>query len=548
MAENSLETLEPHGLPAGFMFQFTPVALALIAVFLVLPTTGSAQYGDLTASPVTSTAPTGAVSNRDRHMTEVRRSAQAAQGEAAAASMARSADRTMDRRNLDEAVSEARELRAIKREAAERLRWERSNSRVRKVSANDMSSWETESGNVRVERDVPNAFIASLIAEEEEAMRRGTLKKKEKKRFSPASLIPSPRNLNPFKKDKPAPVATEVAATEAQMTEDDGGLFSKVRLPRIRIPKLGNREEASEGPPPEAPVFRSTGSGSGNVRTAVTAESTSAPAAPEGRVVEARSGAALVDGAAAPTTAEMDAGSDAAATSPQLASYTPQPQPQPEKERGGFFSGLLSSNDSPSSQADSLPDEGRKRGGLFSFGKKKESQEPYSVDASLFPTGAAEQTPTGGSLAGGYTAEDVARDSTEDPSSTGSMELPGDEGRKKRFSLPKPSLPKPDLSLPSLAGNSGETRPSSVPTTTTINRAGNDYYVVTDTAQFMVYGEEQNQSEVRALGAGNVVRMTRAGEQWASIKLSDGSEGVVQNKYLRAASAGEASPSFSAAN
>lgn len=85
-----------------------------------------------------------------------------------------------------------------------------------------------------------------------------------------------------------------------------------------------------------------------------------------------------------------------------------------------------------------------------------------------------------------------------------------------------------------------------VPTLTTVNSAGSSYYVVASTAQFMVYGENQMQSEVRALPAGSVVLMTKPGEQWASVRLSNGTEGVLQNKHLRPASAAEAGGGFAA--
>jgi O-acetyl-ADP-ribose deacetylase (regulator of RNase III) len=101
----------------------------------------------------------------------------------------------------------------------------------------------------------------------------------------------------------------------------------------------------------------------------------------------------------------------------------------------------------------------------------------------------------------------------------------------------------PEISFPSrsLANTKQITDESigSVPTLTTINSEGTEYYIVTSTAQFMVYGNDQMSSEVRALGSGTLVRMTKPGEQWASIQLPDGSEGVVQNKFLRAASAAE---------
>jgi hypothetical protein len=60
----------------------------------------------------------------------------------------------------------------------------------------------------------------------------------------------------------------------------------------------------------------------------------------------------------------------------------------------------------------------------------------------------------------------------------------------------------------------------------------------------MVYGENQMQSEVRAVPAGMVVRMTKPGENWVGIRLSNGTDGIVQKKFLRPASASEAGSQF----
>lgn len=500
--------------------------MALIPAILALGLPLSAQ--DLNSAPIQSSSYSGSMSERDMQMQQVRQQAQSLQGEAAAASMARSADRALDQQNVSRAVQEARELKAIKREAADRLKWERSNAQVQKVSADDMSSWKTNSGSVRVERDVPNTFIASLIAEEQEAERRGTLEKKKKKRFSP-------RDLNPFRKDGLQPASPDMtnqmaSAPEAALPKEKKGFFSKVRIPGFG----GGDESSSSEPLPEAPVFRQSPNDYAE----------SEPAAPpvgntaSSRTVQPRSGAALVDGGPAPAVPAQTGG--ASSTSPQLVSFTPA---ELQKEKEGLFSAFKKS-DSPD-----LTPEPKKSGGLFSFGKKKEQSTAGTIDAGLFPTGAVDEEPTGRDLSGGYTADDVAQDISVASSGASSVALPGEsEEKKKFFGLSKPNLSMPTLSIPSVGKPSGSNRGADIPTLTTVNSLGNDFYVVTETAQFMVYGEEQMQSEVRALGAGNVVRMTKPGEQWASIRLPNGTEGVVQNKFLRAATGSEAGGQFAATN
>lgn len=64
----------------------------------------------------------------------------------------------------------------------------------------------------------------------------------------------------------------------------------------------------------------------------------------------------------------------------------------------------------------------------------------------------------------------------------------------------------------------------------------------------MVYGENQMQSEIRAIPAGMVVQMTKPGENWVGVRLSNGTEGIVQKKFLRAASASEAGGQFAPSN
>jgi hypothetical protein len=175
---------------------------------------------------------------------------------------------------------------------------------------------------------------------------------------------------------------------------------------------------------------------------------------------------------------------------------------------------------------------------LFSFGRKKQAAPAPGIDASLFPAGASAQLPTGGSLGGSYTTADIAGDSVAMPSSTGSVQLPGTEVEKpsRGFSITRSSSGRSRSSNSSGGG--------AVPTSTTFNSSGNDYYVTTGTAQMMVYGENQMQSEVRAVPAGMVVRMTKPGENWVGIRLSNGTDGIVQKKFLRPASASEAGSQF----
>jgi hypothetical protein len=470
-------------------------------------------------------------------MVQVRTAAQSAQGEAVAASMSRTADRTIDQQNQDRVLQMAREEKAIKRQMAERMKWERANAaQVNKVSANDMSTWKTNGGNVRVERNVPDPFITALIQEERQLAAEEAAAGVKEPGIGPFG------KLNPFKKNRPAetrvpglveaimesePTPSTAPAPQGYDPNVDvpsggggGGFFSKLIPSGIG----GRRDEEPIDASSAEPQFVQTSASRSAAPAPTPAMATTKPG-----TIPRISGAALVDG-----SSPVNSGAQAAAPAPQ-----PQPSsvsfademPDSSSERGGLFSKMKSGGSSSG-------------GGLFSFGKKKSSQpEAGTIDASLFPAGSVAQAPTGGSLGGGYTSEDVAQDAAVAPSSTGSVQLPGMEEEKRSggFSFPKPKI---NIPKPSSSGGGGAT----VPTMTTVNSAGNSYYVVTSTAQIMVYGENQMQSEIRALPAGMVVQMTKPGETWASVRLSNGTEGIVQNKFLRAASSSEVGAQFAPSN
>lgn len=463
------------------------------------PEAGAYPVDPVAAAGMTSGLPNG-VTVRQAEMMQVRTSAQGAQGEAAAASLARSADESIEERNRNIALETARTNKAIKEQMRNRLKFESASVQQQKVSANDMSTWQ-QNGGVRVERNVPDAFITSLIAEEEQAAARSAASG-EKKRFS---LFGGD--------DKP----------------DDGGFLSSIRPPRLPFMGGGGgggEETVAAGSPPPSdnsePVFANSGSSRNAAPASAPAPSPSAPVKPG--VVPMISGAALVDGHA-PATGQTSQGNATPASAPTV-SFADS-TPEPDRKKPGLFSKMGSSDENHESL---VPTSGSSAssGGFFGFGKKKSAAPVGGIDASLFPEGAVNQAPRGGQLSGGATVADVAEDAAEAPSSTGTVMLPGQTVEKSRgFSIPKPSLSMPSIPSLSKAGGSGGGGSVSVGS-----------YVVANTAQFMVYGADQMQSEIRALPAGSSVMVTKPGEQWSGIQLSDGTQGVVQNKNLRPASGG----------
>jgi hypothetical protein len=449
------------------------------------------------AAGMTSGLPNG-VTVRQAEMMQVRTSAQGAQGDAAAASLARSADESIEERNRNIALETARTNKAIKEQMRNRLKFESASVQQQKVTANDMSTWQ-QNGGVRVERNVPDAFITSLIAEEEQAAARAAASG-EKKRFSLFGGDDEP---------------------------DDGGFLSSIRPPRLPFMGGGGGggEEtvAAASPPPSdnsEPVFAN--SGSSRSASSAPAPSSAAPLKPG--VVPMISGAALVDGRA-PAASQASPG-NAAPVSSQTVSFADS-TPEPGRKKPGLFSKTGASDENHESLVPTSGTSGG-GGGFFGFGKKKSAAPVGGIDASLFPEGAVNQAPRGGQLSGGATVADVAEDAAEAPSSTGTVMLPGQTEEKSRgFSIPKPSLSMPSIPSLSKAGGSGGGGSISVGS-----------HVVSNTAQFMVYGADQMQSEIRALPAGTSVMVTKPGEQWSGIQLSDGTQGVVQNKNLRSSSGG----------
>ncbi len=444
------------------------------------------------AAGMTSGLPNG-ITSRQVEMMQVRTSAQSAQGDAAAALMARSADQSIEERHRDAALQSARTNKAIKDAMRNRLRFEDAAAQHNKVSAHDMSTWQ-QNGGVRVERSVPDAFISSLIAEEEQAAARAAASG-ERKRFSLFGGDDGP--------------------------SDGVSFLSAIRPPRL--PFMGGGDGggeppvASSAPPPSdnsEPVFAQSNSGR---------SSAPAPAATKPGVVPMISGAALVDGRSSVGSGQPSGPVQQASQPVSFSDRTPEP--------GRRKPGLFSRSDS--SDEDSLVPTSRESsgggGGFLGFGKKKAPAPAPGIDASLFPAGSVSQAPRGGRLSGGATVADVADDFATESSSTGSFDLPGQAVEKERSGF---SLPKPSLSMPSLPSVPSLTRPGSSGGGST--SAGT--YVVSNTAQFMVYGADQMQSEIRALPAGTTVMVTKPGEQWSGIQLSDGTQGIVQNKNLRPAS------------
>lgn len=511
-----------------------------IGLWVSAPDSLRAQAPEAATYPVDPSAAAGmtqglpnGVTAREAEMIQVRTKAQGAQGEAAAALMARSADQSIEQRNQEIALQSARERKSIKRSMTDRLKFERAAASYNKVTANEMSTWKTESGGVRVERNVPDAFLMSLIEAEEQAAIR-------------AAASDEKKGFGLFRKEE----------------DSGGGFLSFIRPPRLPFiggGGSGGGDEEDVAPAASAPLPNDTSEPSFARASGSGAAPPQAGAAATPGMVPRISGAALVDGRSPVNQRETPASAETSSGQTRTVSFSDD-VPETERKKPGLFSFVKSQDDDEnfSSLVPSSRESGSSRGGFFGFGKKKAAvAEVGKIDAGLFPEGSAGVGGTIGSRVsetfassgggGGDTFASASPDMVGPVSSSSSVELPGQTVEKTSgFSLPKLSLP----SIPSFgngasgAGGNGGNGGGNAPTMTTVNSTGSSYYVVASTAQFMVYGENRMQSEVRALPAGSVVLMTKPGEQWASIRLSDGTEGIVQNKNLRPASAAEVGGGF----
>ena len=503
------------------------------------------------ASGMTSGLENG-VTRETINMMQIRASAQEAERAAAAAAMARSAESAIEEQNLNKSLARARETRRLKREAAERLKWERATAQnaYKKVSQGDMSTWKDSNGRVKVERGLPPEFVLAVREEEARA----------------AADVPKRRGFGPFKAGKKIANRAREAVGVANPVRDNTGLMSpkplppaepeprrgfhipKIKAPKLSIPKLGNRNSNgnSNAPPPETPRFAIRGNRkANNSQPAPTpaAPPTPAPTAAASPYSASNSAAASPKPAPAPpssnntsrnaTASSIPARSGAAllkkSNSPAGSSSGNQTASAPPTKKSGFFSRNREKNSSGGSSR------------FFTFGKKKPAPPAPSIDTGLFPAGAVTATPEGAAMTN-YTPVNVPPSPVPAPAPskprkkssppvTSSVSLPGSKPEKeKKFSLPKPKIPTPKT----IAKTSGQTSPTS-----TVNRNGNSFYVVNGASQFMQYGESKLESTISAIQPGTVVMMTKPGADWATVQLSNGSTGIIQTKNLRAASGAE---------
>ena len=528
--------------------------LALVLTSL-LAVSAAAQDDTAAASGMTSGLP-GVSAARQAELMYVRAQAQKSRPEAERAAMARTAEQALDEKITTRTLEEARETKELKKKASYDFQLKKAEDAYKGVSQSEINAWDDGAGSVKVQRGVPSQFLASLPPEEEPeeqgghfgflkapgkaakgaaAVTVGGMKKalswrpfgKNKDEEAPEPEPAAPSQIQPTvtahtltqevqeekndgfltkipfvggKKKKQEPVAyEEPAAVETALTaapeaiEEKEGLFSK-------IPFVGHKKDKEAKAEADLAALHETAAGGMTAADAFMADAAAHENAEKdgflskmkipfiGHKKDPADGVEVAPEIAAATT--VGTGSAAAA----------------EEEKKGFVGRMFGGKKDKSDDAPVLAS-----GGANLFGKADDND---TIDASLFPdSGAPDEDLRAQDL------DSQKRKLLKMPDLSG-VKVPKIKVPSPLPEEPKPSLPKVDRS----GVHSGGTR---------------TYIVQTPNAQFMRFGESALNSETMTLNSGQAVEMTKAGDEWSSVKLSNGTTGIMRNKDLRPANPGE---------
>ncbi len=537
------------------------IGMTVLAVgWSVWPTT--AQESGVSADPAAASGMTtglpGVSTQRQAEMMQIRARAQAARPDAQRAAMERSAEDALAQKSEDQLLDEVRETKRMKEEAARQLQYQRAANAYQGVSAREMNAWADDSGRVKVERGVPPEVLAALPPEEESTevdedeggFNPLKMPKRAAKGAANAAGGAAGAAMGAMKKgvswipglgknDEPETGITAQPRTqEAESYADDsqaegGGMLSRIPL----VGGMMNRDSKAEEPSP-------------------TQVEASDPAEKKGFFRGITSNLPLVGGRDEPS--EMALISDAPANAPapptgsEAMSFGPPPTAAPapmvaagdtesgsmavgaaEEESGGFFSklplvGSRKTEEVPTgafgpNTADTMPPVAEEKSGIGGGFK--------NLVGKVIPG-------NGGRDSGGMAAGSGNIDASLFPQEGDPDELMADTSSTKRKLFKMPELP--DISIPT-AQPEKPTPDTPMPKKerSPVHSGGNAVYVVqTDGAQFMRFAGGPLGSEAQSLSAGTQVRMTKVGDEWSSVQLSNGSVGIVKNKDLKPSSGG----------
>ncbi|NNE92141.1 MAG: hypothetical protein HKN23_10875 [Verrucomicrobiales bacterium] len=194
---------------------------------------------------------------------QVRSQAQKARQDSEAAALLKTADQALEDRNRQTAVQKSRELKRLKEQAAQKMKFEQAQTGYKKVSSNDMSLWANNRGGISVERERP-VFKNNLgeppaeAASQQQTMQQPVeVVEEESGGFSPFKGV---RNMGqkvgqtvtqPFKKND-AEETTGLRVPDPTVAETEKKGLLK------RMPKIGFRKNKDNGSAYIDPPARTT--------------------------------------------------------------------------------------------------------------------------------------------------------------------------------------------------------------------------------------------------------------------------------------------------
>lgn len=509
-------------------------AARLFMAFLLVPILGwfgvDLQAQESSQSPAAASGMTtglpGVSQQRQAELMHIRARAQAAKPEAERAAMERSAEDALARSSDQQILDDARETKRLKEEASRQIQYQKAANAYQGVSASELNSWADETGRVKVERGVPPEVLAALPPELEDSEEA----QEEKTGFSP------------FKMPKKAAQGAARAAGGAA-----GAAMGAAKKGLSWIPGVGKDDE----------------------ETGITAKPRNQEAAPS------YSAADEVESGGGMFSRLRNRGGDAAepaATQQAAQTY------EPEEEKKGFFRGVASSipfvgrNDADGaaiSDSGYVPDSSGS--GPAFVGPSGSVPAPAMApvassgefDSGSTSVGASSAMPSTDSDngGGGFFKNIIGRGSKDksDGLASGSGNIDaslfpqeGDpdemmadtsSGRKRFFKMPKLEIP--ELALPSSQESPAPDTPMPKKDRSPVHSGGSALYVVqTNGAQFMRFAGGPLGSEAQTLSAGTQVKMTKVGDEWSSVQLSNGSTGIVRNKDLKPSSGSDGGANF----
>lgn len=465
-----------------FQNHFSSVAAALSITVLCASSEASAQTGVPPANP---SVPAQTYDARQLELQRVREAAQRARASAQQAAMARSADRATEEQHIQGNVERSLEVKQLKAQAAADARSQTAANAYQGVSPGEINTWRGADGeSVKVQREVPQQFTDTI------------------------------------------PVEAQAEETSSGI----GGAVKGVLSWRPSIPFLGKKKKDDRGIP-ALPTFTPAEQLGLDTPAPPLQAAVAATRKPEKKKKQGGDGDG--GGFRIPLIGGLFQGGDGEEATKVAATRAPAEPDAP------YFGGPATA----SPPAASIADSGESQPGLFSrlnpFSGKAENPElvnPYdSSDAPMYTDSGATpsaELPSAGEEASaglfgpGSGSDSVGGSGFASSGGGGDGDGDGDDDKPGFFGR-----------LFGGGDKSGSADSRGVDSAT----VGGIYVVEQEGAQLIKFGNSTISSDSRPMPVGTVVRVTKDGEEWSSVQLASGAEGIMRKKTLRPAGAGEGS-------